>query len=332
MKNQGQKVLANAFARYYYVKANRGFNRWRDWLSAQKHRASIIDKISRMLTRSINNSVKRSWENWLAQSKKDEITATIKHSEILSLDASKLLEHNRAQHNTFVKEHDFTIDESTFKKSNLQSKKDKIAATFARKNAEHNYMSKFRFVFIKWRAHTARQKQFVCAVNRTILKSMWQNGFDNVSAFARDKHTTRVQNKHLSGMCRMFAKKRAAKALNQWRYCIWANCVDGTVVLTKTCDEEIEHHKTRSDKIKEWTSLKGLKYLRNKSLTMLFKAWKRAIEEQKSLKHASRSLGDHWNTFLAKRELKRWHQRVKTTRFDEDRHVKFGTFRERLYK
>lgn len=53
LNNQGQRVLANAFARYYYVKANRGFNKWKDWLVAQKHRACVINRLSRMLNRSI---------------------------------------------------------------------------------------------------------------------------------------------------------------------------------------------------------------------------------------------------------------------------------------
>ena len=53
LNNQGQKVLANAFARYYYVKANRGFNKWKDWLVAQKHRAYVVNRLSRMLNRSI---------------------------------------------------------------------------------------------------------------------------------------------------------------------------------------------------------------------------------------------------------------------------------------
>lgn len=232
--------------------------------------------------------------------------AKIKHTDILSLDANKLIEFNRDQHNTFAKEHNFTIDESCHKRDNRHVKKDKITAIFDRKNAEHNYMSKFRFIFIQWRAHTARQKQFLTAINRTILKSMWQNGFDNISAFARDKHLTRVQNKHLQGMVRMYKKKRAKQALNQWRYSIWANCVDGTVVLARTYDEEVTYHKTRSERIKEWTQKKGLNFVRSKNLAMLFMAWKKAILEQKALRNATLTLTDHYKTFLARRELKRW--------------------------
>lgn len=213
--------------------------------------------------------------------------ATIKHTDILSFDANKFIAFNRDQHKTFVKEHELSTNVCCLKRDNRHVKKDKITGIFDRKNAEHNYMGKFRFIFIQWRAHTARQKQFLTAINRTILKSMWQNGFDNISAFSRDKHQTRVQNKHLQAMVRMYKKKRAKRALNQWRYSIWANCVDGTVVLARTYDEEVKYHKTRSERIKEWTQKKGLKYVRSKNLTMLFNAWKNAILEQKALRNAT---------------------------------------------
>jgi len=44
--DQAQRVLSNTFARYYYVKAERGIKRWRDRVLFEKHRASLILSIN----------------------------------------------------------------------------------------------------------------------------------------------------------------------------------------------------------------------------------------------------------------------------------------------
>lgn len=39
-----QRVLSNAFARYYYVKAERGIKRWRDRVAFEKHRELLLKR------------------------------------------------------------------------------------------------------------------------------------------------------------------------------------------------------------------------------------------------------------------------------------------------
>ena len=42
LKDQAQRVLSNVFARYYYIKAERGIKRWHDRVLFEKHRETLI--------------------------------------------------------------------------------------------------------------------------------------------------------------------------------------------------------------------------------------------------------------------------------------------------
>lgn len=41
----GKRVLSNCFARYYYIKAARGVNKWKQLVSFQKHRQNLLQSI-----------------------------------------------------------------------------------------------------------------------------------------------------------------------------------------------------------------------------------------------------------------------------------------------
>jgi hypothetical protein len=46
---------------------------------------------------------------------------------------------------------------------------------------------------------------------------MWNKGFTHIKAFARDKTETRLQNKKLTKIRRMFWVRNCGSAFSQWR-------------------------------------------------------------------------------------------------------------------
>lgn len=45
MTKQAQRVIANTFARYYYIGETRGFEKWRDFVNEQKRKERIMKKM-----------------------------------------------------------------------------------------------------------------------------------------------------------------------------------------------------------------------------------------------------------------------------------------------
>ena len=52
LTNQANHVLANYFSRFYYVKAERGLQKWKDFLRYQQHRESILLSVSQKIKKS----------------------------------------------------------------------------------------------------------------------------------------------------------------------------------------------------------------------------------------------------------------------------------------
>ena len=69
LKKQGERCLSNHFARFYYTKAFRGFNKWKDVVDYQKHRERIIKSITRLQEQSRFYFAKAAWQNWISQTK-----------------------------------------------------------------------------------------------------------------------------------------------------------------------------------------------------------------------------------------------------------------------
>jgi hypothetical protein len=87
----------------------------------------------------------------------------------------------------------------------------------------------------------------------TISKSIWQNGLDNIRAFARDKHLTRIQNKHLKGMKQMFSRKACGQAIAIWRRFLREATLNDTKQSNVMRCQEDEKHRKFVDAVKNWT-------------------------------------------------------------------------------
>lgn len=45
MTSQARRIISNAFARYYYVNETRGFEKWKDFVTYEKHKERLLKKI-----------------------------------------------------------------------------------------------------------------------------------------------------------------------------------------------------------------------------------------------------------------------------------------------
>jgi hypothetical protein len=45
MTKQAQRIIANAFARFYYIGETRGFEAWKTYVNDQKRKERLIKKI-----------------------------------------------------------------------------------------------------------------------------------------------------------------------------------------------------------------------------------------------------------------------------------------------
>jgi hypothetical protein len=44
MTKQAQRIISNAFARFYYVNETRGFERWKEYVNFEKHKERLLKK------------------------------------------------------------------------------------------------------------------------------------------------------------------------------------------------------------------------------------------------------------------------------------------------
>lgn len=104
-----------------------------------------------------------------------------------------------------------------------------------RLNHRNYYQSRLRFIFNCWSNFTKRQIQFCKSIEKVISKSLWQNGFDNINAFSRDKKLTRHQNVAIQDMRKLFWRKNCERAISLLKTKTFNNLVQ----INKLTDEAI---------------------------------------------------------------------------------------------
>lgn len=77
MTKQAQRIIANAFARFYYIGETRGFEKWREFVIESKRKEQILKKMLDHWKKYQFNYVKSCIKNWMAhaniQEKKDQL-------------------------------------------------------------------------------------------------------------------------------------------------------------------------------------------------------------------------------------------------------------------
>lgn len=155
--------------------------------------------------------------------------------------------------------------------------------------------------------------RFIKAITNTMLKSMWQNGLDNISAYARDKHLTRVQNKHLIGMKRMYSKKSCGSAFNLWRNHINAQSDNATKDADGSRVRLVLEHKKFIQRTIDWCCERGLRHKLRMRMINLFTGWRNVTKWLKSIKMRNILHKNNTETIMTKRVLKRWLCRIQQT-------------------
>ena len=83
LTNQANHVLANYFQRFYYVKAERGLQKWKDYVRCQQHRERILESVTKKIKKSQFYCVKAGLKNWIQNANIHTTNTQIRHTEIL---------------------------------------------------------------------------------------------------------------------------------------------------------------------------------------------------------------------------------------------------------
>jgi hypothetical protein len=67
MTKQAQRIISNAFAKYYYVGLTRGFEKWREHKDFENHKALLFKRMSSRLQKNQLYFMKSCFKNWMLQ-------------------------------------------------------------------------------------------------------------------------------------------------------------------------------------------------------------------------------------------------------------------------
>jgi len=124
---------------------------------------------------------------------------------------------NRRKQEVFTSETSHDINKNIDEAAELDSKLTNTVTQLIKRSDDCYFQSRLRFIFLKWAQFTKRQKAFATEINNIIRKTMLQNGFDNVNAFAQDKQLTRDQNKMANGMKNMYWRHLVGNYFSHWK-------------------------------------------------------------------------------------------------------------------
>jgi hypothetical protein len=65
LREQGQRIIANAFARFHGANLTRGLEKWKEWVLFQQRRERMLVKIIDHQIKSQFYRVKSAFKNWI---------------------------------------------------------------------------------------------------------------------------------------------------------------------------------------------------------------------------------------------------------------------------
>lgn len=147
LRAQANRIMANTFARFYYVKAERGIKKWKEVVEFQKHREMLLkDRINHLRYWEFY-WMKQGFQNWIAQCKIRENKSAIKHTVLQTDEAIQLNQHRREQHEVMTIKKEYDILENRQEWEKLQKMFSKAINTIIRKNDDNYYQNNLRFIF-----------------------------------------------------------------------------------------------------------------------------------------------------------------------------------------
>jgi len=66
---QGKRILANAFARFYYINQCRGLEKWKDFVAFEARKERLLKKAIDHIQKSQFYFVKSCFQNWIQNAK-----------------------------------------------------------------------------------------------------------------------------------------------------------------------------------------------------------------------------------------------------------------------
>jgi len=79
LKSMGQNIMSNYFARWYYVKSARAFEKWKDTVKYNKHVESIMNRFVDHWRKYRFYAVKAAFQNFMMATRIRETKAALKH-------------------------------------------------------------------------------------------------------------------------------------------------------------------------------------------------------------------------------------------------------------
>lgn len=92
MTMQARRIIANAFARFYYVSETRGFEKWKEFVEFEKRKERLMKKYIDHMKKSQFYMVKAALQNWIQNCKIQEKRDLLKKEEMKLRDAQFQLE------------------------------------------------------------------------------------------------------------------------------------------------------------------------------------------------------------------------------------------------
>ena len=93
-RKQGQRVLSNYFARYFYVNETRGFEKWKEYVVWQKHKETIMKRYIEHWHKHKTQFLKSVFENWAKQCKLRDLRSEISRTKQLAAETAQVGNHN----------------------------------------------------------------------------------------------------------------------------------------------------------------------------------------------------------------------------------------------
>jgi hypothetical protein len=103
MTAQARRIISNAFARYYYVNETRGFEKWKDFVSYEKHKERLLKRIGDRLRKNQFYLIKSVLSNWIQNCKIGERKEELKREEMKVADTEFQIE---LQTQSFSRDHE----------------------------------------------------------------------------------------------------------------------------------------------------------------------------------------------------------------------------------
>jgi len=177
LKTQAQRVLANAFAKYYYTGETRGIERWKEFVEFEKRKEKILRRTIEHWRHYMFYYVKSSFRNWMLNCDIRERQDQVKKAEMTVKDT----QHQLNMQTNLFQATKAKLDEEmcllTAEQAKYDSRLKKSVQLLVKNTDANHFMSKRRYILQQWHQYVKNEKAFINCIQNVISKSLWNQGF-----------------------------------------------------------------------------------------------------------------------------------------------------------